>query len=52
MKIGRTIKILWNEIQHIQFNLRNEIYRIENVEKLKKIYLRRAQEKTSLHYYG
>ena len=56
MKIWRTIKILWDEIQHVQLNVSNDVWSIENEEKyslekkLTKIYLRRAQEKTSLHY--
>ena len=33
MKIWRTMKILWNEIQHVQLNLKSDVWRIENEEK-------------------
>ena len=56
MKIWQTIKIFWNEIQHVQLNLKSDAWRIKKWRKIllrrkiDKNLLRRAQEKTSLHY--
>ena len=29
MKIWQTMKIIWNEIQHVQLKLKSDVYRIE-----------------------